>query len=105
VLFGFGQTTLTQSAMNSLNKLSQALKEYPNNLIAVEGHTDRIGSRAYNQELSEKRALNVAKYLVQQGIDSKRLKVTGFGKDNPIASNTTSDGRQANRRVEVIILK
>jgi outer membrane protein OmpA-like peptidoglycan-associated protein len=105
VLFGSGQTALTKGALKILGELVSVLNEYPKNMAAVEGHTDNIGSRPYNQKLSEKRAWNVAKYLISEGIPAERLRVTGYGKDNPVASNDTPDGRQNNRRVEVIILK
>jgi outer membrane protein OmpA-like peptidoglycan-associated protein len=69
----------------------------------VEGYTDSIGSDEVNQTLSEKRAGTVRDYLVQQGVDPASINATGFGKSNPVASNDTNEGRQQNRRVEIII--
>jgi outer membrane protein OmpA-like peptidoglycan-associated protein len=69
----------------------------------VEGYTDIIGSDEVNQTLSEKRASTVRDYLVQQGLDPASITSAGFGKSNPVASNDTNEGRQQNRRVEIII--
>jgi outer membrane protein OmpA-like peptidoglycan-associated protein len=88
-----------------LDEVVKILNAFPENEISVEGHTDSIGSDQYNQVLSEKRAKSVADYLVKKGIDPARLKTVGFGKQKPVATNSTAQGREANRRVEVIILK
>jgi outer membrane protein OmpA-like peptidoglycan-associated protein len=71
--------------------------------LSVEGYTDSIGSDEVNQTLSEKRASTVRDYLVQQGLDPASITSAGFGKSNPVASNDTNEGRQQNRRVEIII--
>jgi outer membrane protein OmpA-like peptidoglycan-associated protein len=76
---------------------------YPSLHIAIEGHTDSIGSDDYNQQLSERRAQAVRDYFVQQGINSSAVEARGYGKTEPIASNDTTEGRQQNRRVELIL--
>ena len=69
--------------------------------MSVGGHTDSVGTDAYNQTLSERRAASVKDYLVGQGVDGSRLSTAGYGESNPIASNDTADGRALNRRVEL----
>ncbi len=71
--------------------------------LAVEGHTDSIGTDEYNRQLSEQRAEAVRDYLVQQGIKSDAITASGFGKSEPVASNDTPEGRQQNRRVELVV--
>jgi outer membrane protein OmpA-like peptidoglycan-associated protein len=71
--------------------------------VAIEGHTDSVGSDQYNQDLSEHRAEAVRDYFVQQGISSSAVEARGFGKSEPIASNDTAEGRQQNRRVELVL--
>ena len=77
---------------------------YDHALVDVYGHTDSVGSEAYNQRLSEQRAASVAAYLVSHGVNAARLGTKGFGKSQPIASNETPDGQAANRRVEIKIV-
>ena len=82
------------------------LHAYPNNQLRISGHSDSVGKDAYNQKLSEDRAQSVADYLVAHGgISKARLRVVGWGKRRPLASNATPEGRQQNRRVEIDILK
>ena len=76
------------------------LRRQPNLKIEIQGHTDNTGSRAHNQELSEKRAKSVQNYLIRQGIQMKRLRTAGFGTSRPVDSNNTPSGRANNRRVE-----
>jgi OOP family OmpA-OmpF porin len=71
--------------------------------VAIEGHTDWIGSEAYNQGLSERRAESVRRYLVEHGVDESRLSTAGYGESRPIASNETREGRALNRRVELMV--
>ena len=78
------------------------MKDKPSMKVSVEGHTDSIGSDAYNLKLSERRAQAVRDYMVSQGIDAARIRVKGWGKTKPIASNKTEAGRAENRRVEII---
>jgi outer membrane protein OmpA-like peptidoglycan-associated protein len=76
---------------------------YPSLHVAIEGHTDSVGSDQYNQDLSEHRAEAVRDYFVQQGISASAVEARGFGKSEPIASNDTAEGRQQNRRVELVL--
>jgi outer membrane protein OmpA-like peptidoglycan-associated protein len=103
VLFDFAKATLRPEAREKLAKLSGIVLAYPGLKLALEGHTDSIGSDEFNQTLSEKRAMNVRDYLVAQGLNMNSLSAIGLGKSDPIASNDTNDGRQQNRRVEMIV--
>ena len=103
VLFAFGKYDLRPPAREALAKLSGIVIGHPGLKLAVEGYTDIIGSDEVNQTLSEKRASTVRDYLVQQGLDPASITAAGFGKSNPVASNDTVEGRQQNRRVEIII--
>jgi len=103
VLFASGRADLKSGANGNLNKLVAFLDKYPDRTVAIEGYTDNVGSEDYNQGLSERRADSVKSYLVGQGIGSARLSASGKGKSNPVSGNESADGRQQNRRVEVII--
>ena len=103
VLFDFGKATLRPEAREKLAKLSGIVLAYPGLRLALEGHTDSIGSDEFNQTLSEKRAANVRDYLVAQGISGNALSAVGLGKSDPIAPNDTNAGRQQNRRVEMVV--
>jgi outer membrane protein OmpA-like peptidoglycan-associated protein len=103
VLFATGRADLKPGSVNSLDNLVTFLKEYPDRTVAIEGHTDNVGSAELNQTLSRNRAESVKSYLMQQGIQSSRLSTTGMGESLPVASNDTQNGRQQNRRVEVIV--
>ena len=103
VLFATGRSELTGSAPEGLRKLAAFLGEYPDRQIAIEGHTDSVGSAESNVSLSERRAASVQTFLANQGVASKRMRTVGMGEGSPIASNDSSTGRQQNRRVEVII--
>jgi outer membrane protein OmpA-like peptidoglycan-associated protein len=103
VLFAFGKYDLRPAAREALAKLSGIVLGHPGLKLSVEGYTDSIGSDEVNQTLSERRAGAVRDYLVQQGVDPSSITATGFGKSNPVASNDTNEGRQQNRRVEIII--
>lgn len=103
VLFGFNSADLGATAEANLNKLVEVLKRYPNTNIQVIGHTDSIGTASYNQTLSERRARSVTRYLQNHGISDSRLTARGMGQTDPIAPNSTDDGRALNRRVEFVI--
>jgi len=103
VLFDSGKYTLRPLAREKLAKISGIVLAYPSLKLAVEGNTDSVGTESFNQELSEKRAEGVRSYLTQQGVPESSTTATGFGKNRPIASNDTSEGRQQNRRVELIV--
>ncbi len=103
VLFDTGKYTLRPLAREKLAKISGIVLAYPSLKLAVEGNTDSVGTEAFNQTLSEQRAEGVRSYLTQQGVPESSTTATGFGKTRPIASNDTSEGRQQNRRVELIV--
>lgn len=103
ITFATDSAEVQTSFMNVLNSVALVLKEYPKTVIEVAGHTDSTGSASYNQLLSERRAESVARVLRRQGVDDRRLVVSGYGKDYPIASNSTPQGREQNRRVELTL--
>jgi outer membrane protein OmpA-like peptidoglycan-associated protein len=103
VLFATGQSELMPGAENELARLGQVLRDNPEQTIVVEGYTDSTGSSATNLRLSEARAEAVREALVRYGADPRRITIRGMGSANPVASNATAAGRQANRRVEVVL--
>lgn len=103
VLFGFDRADLGATAQSNLDKLVTVLNKYPDTNVEVIGHTDSKGSDSYNQGLSERRANAVVNYLKAHNISSSRLAAKGMGKNDPIASNDTEEGRAQNRRVEFVI--
>lgn len=103
VLFSTGKADLKSGSTDNLNKLVAFLGKYPDRTAAIEGYTDSVGTEDYNQGLSERRADSVRAYLVSQGVDSSRLSASGKGERSPVAGNDTAEGRQQNRRVEVVI--
>ncbi|MCM8856662.1 MAG: OmpA family protein [Candidatus Thiodiazotropha sp.] len=103
VLFSTGKTELLPGAMSTIDKLAKFLAEYPEKTVLVEGHTDNVGSDAFNQDLSERRALSVKNALMQAGIDGSRIDTLGMGETTPVTDNSTSAGRLKNRRVEIVI--
>ena len=104
VTFASDSANITSSFYSALNGIAQSLNNYPETRIQVNGYTDSTGNDAHNQELSQKRANAVAQYLIAQGVSSNRIIANGFGSSNPIASNSTQEGRLQNRRVEIKIL-
>jgi len=103
VLFDFGKYTLKPDTREKLAKVSGILLAHPDMKLQVEGYTDNVGSDEFNQKLSEQRADSVRDYLISQGIAADSITAKGFGKTNPIASNDTPQGRQQNRRVEIVV--
>jgi outer membrane protein OmpA-like peptidoglycan-associated protein len=103
-LFEFGKADLKPGAARNLDKLALVLRENPNRNALIEGHTDSIGTDAYNNYLSKMRANRVKNYLVQKGISTSRITVKGYGESYPVASNTTDAGRQQNRRVDIVLI-
>jgi outer membrane protein OmpA-like peptidoglycan-associated protein len=105
VHFQFDKATLTPSDKQVLDKIATRLKqEAPTARLTVTGHTDSVGSDAYNQKLSDKRAHSVVEYLIQQGVPrSSFVSVVGAGESQPVADNKTADGRAMNRRTEIKI--
>jgi outer membrane protein OmpA-like peptidoglycan-associated protein len=106
VYFDFNKDTIQQRSYPLLDEVVEILQQNPQvNLIRIEGHTDKIGTRAYNLGLSDRRAKSVMKYLMKRGVDKARLIAKGFGPDFPIDTNETQEGRDNNRRVEFNILE
>jgi outer membrane protein OmpA-like peptidoglycan-associated protein len=103
VLFDFDRYTLRSGAREKLAKVAGVVLAYPDLRLEVEGHTDSLGTDSYNQSLSERRAAAVQAYLVEQGIASDVIVHRGFGEARPIVTNDTAEGRQQNRRVEVVV--
>ncbi len=104
VTFDFNSASLKSQFRPALDGVAATLAEYPQTVIEISGHTDAVGSDAYNQRLSEERAGSVANYLVGKGLVRERFEVVGMGERYPIASNETEDGRARNRRVEIRVL-
>src|SRR5206468_3262051 len=100
--FATGQFSIPTGAEGVLSEVANELKANPKWNWEVEGYTDNVGDKAANQTLSEERATAVANWLAEHGVDRSRLKVKGYGESNPIADNSTPDGRAKNRRVELI---
>jgi outer membrane protein OmpA-like peptidoglycan-associated protein len=103
VLFDTGKYDLRPPAREALAKLSGIVLAHPGLKLEVEGYTDSVGSETFNQQLSEQRATTVRQYLIAQGLPENSISSRGFGETAPIASNDTPQGRQQNRRVEIIV--
>src|SRR5205085_3200436 len=103
VLFDFNKATLKPGAREKLSKVAGIVLAYPGLRLELEGHTDSVGSDEYNMVLSEKRASSVHDYLIAQGVPGGSVTARGFGKADPVASNATAEGRQRNRRVEMVV--
>jgi outer membrane protein OmpA-like peptidoglycan-associated protein len=111
VLFEFDQATLLPKAEATLTKAAEFIREHAAGVVRIEGHTDAKGDDAYNQRLSERRADAVRQWLARQRLSGVRFASRGFGETQPVAANTRPDGsddpdgRQKNRRVEIVIRK
>lgn len=105
LLFATDSATLRPDLMRDIKAIASNLQQYPNSTIEVIGHTDNTGSSAYNQDLSQRRAVSVADVLRGAGVPNARIAAFGRGEDQPLptASNLTPEGRAQNRRVEIII--
>ncbi len=103
VLFNTGQYTLKPDTKVSLAKVAGILLSYPGLTLQVEGYTDSVGSDTFNQTLSDKRAETVKNFLVAQGVSPNNITSQGFGKNDPVADNSTALGRQQNRRVNLVV--
>jgi len=104
ILFKTDQATLTDKLRINLAKIAGILTVFRETNVTVEGHTDNVGTEAYNQKLSQDRANNVMDFLIAQGIDEGRLKAVGYNFSRPVASNDTEEGRKKNRRVDLVIV-
>jgi outer membrane protein OmpA-like peptidoglycan-associated protein len=103
ILFDTGKTTLKPASVAVIDNAAAILNQYPNANFYVDGYTDSVGRDSSNQTLSEGRAAAVVAALIEKGVASNRLKARGFGEANPIAPNTTREGRTTNRRVEILL--
>ena len=103
LLFGFDSDEITPAARDNLRKFAGSLAKYPNTRTLIVGHTDAVGSTAYNMDLSNRRALSAANFITGEGIDRTRISTAGRGETEPIATNDTEDGRRQNRRIEIAI--
>jgi len=105
VLFNLNSATINPGAYSSgeINRVAQILNKYPDTTIKVIGYTDSTGSETYNQQLSQQRAVSVLNALAAQGVNSSRMTAIGMGKSNPVADNSTPEGRMLNRRVAIKI--
>ena len=101
--FDFNKATLKPEGMAKLDQAAAVMAEHTDLTVGVEGHTDSVGSDAYNQKLSERRAQAAVDYLVSKGVDASRLQPTGYGESKPVASNDTAEGRAQNRRVDLVV--
>jgi len=104
LLFDVDRHELRDPSRENLTNLAVILNKYPDTNVLIEGHTDSTGTHEHNQTLSERRAKSVAAYLAQQSVQSARFTVTGYGPDQPVATNDTAEGRQLNRRVDLAIM-
>ncbi len=104
IFFDFNKAVLRPESIPELERLIKLMTDFPTLKIEISGHTDNIGTAAYNKPLSENRAKSVVDYLISKGIDKTRMTFVGYGFDKPIATNDTEDGRQQNRRTEFKIL-
>lgn len=105
ILFEFDKAVIRKEYYPHLNEWVEFFKENPSITADIYGHTDSTGSKKYNQGLSQKRAQSIYKYLVNKGIAASRLHPVGFGETQPVSTNSTKEGRQKNRRVELNIKK
>lgn len=103
ILFATDSAQVGPALRGDLAALAKNLLQYPNTVVEVVGHTDNVGNADYNLALSRRRAASVAAVLFGNGVPTGRVVTMGYGKDRPIASNQNADGRQQNRRVEIII--
>lgn len=102
--FDFDSATVRSGLYTEIDRVATIMRNYPQTLIRVEGHTDSHGSEEYNLELSQRRAQAVQDLLVQRGVGTQRIEIIGYGESTPVAANDTESGRQLNRRVEIKIV-
>lgn len=104
ITFATNSSDLSPAFFDVLNSVGKVLGEYDKTVVEVAGHTDNTGTDSYNQSLSERRAASVATYLQGRNVMAQRLITVGMGEARPVADNSTADGRQANRRVEITMV-
>jgi outer membrane protein OmpA-like peptidoglycan-associated protein len=103
ILFAVDSSVLSQQSQYALDDFAQVMMEYPKTAILVQGYTDSTGSEAHNQALSERRAQSVVNHLSLRQVDDTRMKAIGYGEGYPVADNATPEGREQNRRVEILV--
>jgi OOP family OmpA-OmpF porin len=103
VLFETGKAELMPGAVTMIRRLARFMQQYQDKRVLIEGHTDSTGSASFNLRLSEDRANAVQSLLLSEGISLNRIETIGYGMSKPVASNSTAEGRQRNRRVEIVI--
>lgn len=103
ILYDFDSDLIRPEAGLNLETLATSLKKYPNTQLLIVGHTDALGTSAYNQDLSARRASSASRYLTIMGLAASRVQTSGKGESEPLAANGTEAGRQLNRRIEVAI--
>jgi outer membrane protein OmpA-like peptidoglycan-associated protein len=103
ILYPFNSTEILPAGRSNLQELANSLNKYPNSDILIVGHTDSVGTDAYNQDLSQRRAAAASAYLQSLGVPATRLRIMGKGESEPVQSNDTEAGRAQNRRVEIAI--
>jgi outer membrane protein OmpA-like peptidoglycan-associated protein len=103
VLFDTADATLKPGAQQNLTEIARVMREHPDATVTVEGYTDNQGSFAYNRMLSDQRAQAVKQALMQSGVDASRITARGYGQGYPVASNDNPEGRQLNRRVQIVV--
>ncbi len=103
ITFDVNKSDIKPAFYPVLDEISQTLSQYESTVVHIAGHTDSTGADEYNQQLSMNRANSVSSYWVPRGVIQERMVITGYGETLPIADNATSEGRQANRRVEITL--
>ncbi|WP_210520442.1 OmpA family protein [Hymenobacter terricola] len=103
ILFDTNSATLRPASESDITKMAAVLQKYPDTNVLIEGHTDNSGTDAINQPLSERRAQAVATSTIAKGVSSSRITSSGYGSTQPVGDNSTVEGKQANRRVEIAI--
>jgi len=103
ILFATNSTAVSGSAQSDLRTLASSMNQYPDTTVNVIGHTDNVGDAAFNFDLSQRRAQAVTSVLINAGVSPARIRSIGRGEDAPVATNLTAEGRQQNRRVEIVI--
>jgi outer membrane protein OmpA-like peptidoglycan-associated protein len=103
--FSSGSSVLTEDGRRAVSGFLSDLGNTEGLVFLVAGHTDSVGSEERNYELGEERAGSVARYLIKQGIDPFRVTTTSYGEDNPVADNTSRDGKRQNRRIEILVYR
>ena len=104
VYFAFDKSALTQAGKDTLEAAVKYLNANPGSKVEIQGHTDSLGTDAYNRSLSDRRATTVMTYLRGRGIDASRMSTKGLGESEPTADNGTKEGRALNRRVVIVEL-